>query len=49
MNHVVRLVKELVGEVDFSFHIISTSSDASSATSITAVSDDSSVGKGKQE
>jgi hypothetical protein len=49
MGHVVRLVKELVGEVDFSFHIISTSSDSSSATSIIAVSDDSSVGKGKQE
>ena len=50
MEHVVRLVKELVGEVDFSFHIISTSSsDSSSVTSATVVSDDSSVGKGKQE
>ena len=50
MAHVVRLVKELVGEVDFSFHVISTSSsDASSASSLTAVSDDSSVGKGKKE
>jgi hypothetical protein len=49
MGHVVRLVKELVGEVDFSFHIISTSSDSSSSTSVTAVSDDGSVSKGKQE
>ena len=50
MGHMVGLVKELVGEVDFSFHIMSTSSsDASSATSLAAVSDDNSVGKGKKE
>lgn len=49
MGHVVRLVQELVGEVDFSFHIISTGSDSSSATSLTAGSDGSSVNKGKQE
>ena len=48
-EHVVRLVKELVGEVDFSFHIISTSSDSSSITASTAASDNSSVGKGKRE
>jgi hypothetical protein len=48
MGHVVRLVKELVGEVDFSFHIISTSSDSSMSSS-TALSDGSSDGKGKKE
>jgi Putative ER transporter, 6TM, N-terminal/Fusaric acid resistance protein-like/Aromatic acid exporter family member 2 len=49
MGHVVRLVKELVGEVDFSFHIISTSSESSSISSTTALSDGSSDGKGKKE
>jgi hypothetical protein len=49
MGHVVRLVKELVGEVDFSFHIISTSSDSSSMRSATALSQHSSDGKGKKE
>jgi hypothetical protein len=49
MGRVVRLVKELVGEVDFSFHVISTSSDSSSLSSTTVLSDDSSDGKGKKE
>ena len=49
MAHVVGLVKELVGEVDFSFHVIATSSDASSATGVTTVSDGIVVEKGKQE
>jgi hypothetical protein len=49
MGRVVRLVKELVGEVDFSFHIISTTSESSSTSSPVALSNHSSGGKGKKE
>ena len=49
MGHVVKLVKELVGEVDFSFHIISTSSGTSSIDGSTlALSEESASSKGKQ-
>lgn len=48
MGHMVKLVKELVGEVDFSFHIISTGSENSSSVSSTsALSEDSTLGKEK--
>ena len=49
IGRIVKLVQKLVGEVDFSFHIISTSSDASSTDSTLALSDDSESTKGKKE
>lgn len=49
MTHMVKLVQELVGEVDFSFHILSTSSgNTSTDSSTSALSDDSGSSKGKQ-
>ena len=44
---IIKHVQELVGEVDFSFHVISTSSDSSSQS--TLVRDESDSDKGKKE
>ena len=48
MDYVVKRVQELVGEVDFSFHIVSTRSDASSTTE-TLMGDGNTVKNGKKD